>query len=181
MKYRQTLYALLSLMLIVLTTQGFAQIKTSDTVIINEIKAKMIRDPSISIFKVNVHSIKGFVNLSGHVDSDTDAITLIELAQSVEGVRDVDVSQLEIKNSPHPLSDMIITAKIKGLLMREKLRGKNIVAINVHIETNNGTVYLSGNVNSEQEVNNIIKYAKSVHGVKNVKTRLQVGGDKKIH
>jgi hyperosmotically inducible protein len=69
---------------------------------------------------------------------------------------------------------MVITAKVKGVLIREKLLGKDIVAVNLHIETNDGVVYLSGNVDNQQVANNVIKLVKTVNGVKKVESRMKV-------
>jgi len=107
--------------------------------------------------------------LSGNVNSDTEASTLVELAQSIVGVREVDASNLNIKESQQPFEDMLTTAKIKGLLIREDIFGtKDIASVNLSVETNNGVVYLSGTVDNKQQIDNAIKLIKGIAGVKKV-------------
>lgn len=145
----------------------------SDTAITGKIKAKIAGDPNLSVFNVNVSTEKGTVTLAGTVNSDTDAGALVEIVQSTEGVTDIDTSKLNVKNSKQPFADTVITAKVKGIYIREKLLGKNVPAT-ISVETNNGVVYLSGQVDNEEQKTNAIKLAKGISGVKNVESRLTV-------
>ena len=147
----------------------------SDSVITAKVKSKLVADPGLSVFDVDVSTNNGVVTLVGLVNSDTDAAALIQLTQSTDGVKDVDTNKLEVKHSEHPIQDMAITAKVKGMFIREKLMGKNIPA-SVNVETNNGIVYLSGNVSDRQQVENAVQVAKNIRGVKNVESRLKVVG-----
>lgn len=149
----------------------------SDTVITGKVKAKIAADPNVSVFKVGVTTRNGVVMLDGMVNSDTDASALIEMAQSVDGVRDVDTSQFKVKNSSQPFTDTVITAKVKGIYIREKLLGKDVPAVNVGVETNNGVVYLSGSVANQEQATNAINIAKSVDGVKQVESRIKINED----
>ena len=150
----------------------------SDSVITTKIESKIILDPSISVYKVNVSTNKdGIVTLGGTVNSDTDAAALIQIAQSTDGVNDVDVSNLMVKNSKQPFADTVITAKVKGIFIRENLLGRADAPVgssNVSIETNNAVVYLSGDVNTQKEANNAVNLAKTIKGVKNVESRIKV-------
>lgn len=146
----------------------------SDSVITGKIKSKIAMDRSLSVFKIKVSTKKGVVALVGKVNSDTDAGALIQLTQATDGVNDINASNLDIKNSKQPFTDMVITAKIKGLFLREKLMGTDVAAMNMHVETKNGIVYLSGNVDNQEEIHNAMKLAQSVKGVKKVESRLQV-------
>lgn len=149
------------------------QPKVSDASITGKIKANIAKDPALSAFKVNVRTKKGIVYLSGVVNSDTDASAFIELAEATSGVRDVESTELKIKDSQQPFTDTAITAKVKGTFIREKLFGKEVSPM-ISVETNNGVVYLSGNVNNQREVKNAIALAKTVNGVKRVESRLKI-------
>jgi len=80
-----------------------------------------------------------------------------------------------VKQSERSVEDTAITAKVKGIYMREKLFSeKDISMTGVSVETTNGVVYLTGSVKTQAEVNNAIKLAKSIQGVKKVESKLNV-------
>lgn len=147
----------------------------TDAVIIAKIESKIALDQSLSIFKLNVSATNGHVALSGNVDSDSDASAAIEIAQSTDGVIDVNASGLVIKQSKHPFSDMVITAKVKGEFIKEKLfNDTDFSPTGISVETINGTVSLNGTVDNQQQADNAIRIAKSVSGVKSVESRIKV-------
>jgi hyperosmotically inducible protein len=186
MKIRTAIKVSVLTSLLIFTSQTFAQTDqanygNSNTTItaktpeedaaVTKTVNKLIRESkTLSKFKIDVSTNKGVVMLSGNVDSDTQAGSLIELAESVIGVSDVDTSKLTVKNSQQPLADTIITAKIKGLFIREKLFGeKDIAAINTSVETKDGVVYLSGVIDNQEQIDNAIEIIKkSVPEVKKV-------------
>lgn len=99
----------------------------------------------------------------------------MQLAESVDGVRDVDTEKLKIKESKHPMDDAYITAKVKGLFIQHDLfSDEDVATMPVSVETNNGIVYLSGTVDNEEQLKNAIKIAKTVKGVNKVESRLVV-------
>lgn len=148
----------------------------SDAAITLQVKAKIAADKNLSVFSNEVSTVNdGVVVLSGTVDSETDAEALVQLAESVDGVRDVDTENLKVKESLHPMDDAYITAKVKGLFIQEELfSDKEVAAMPVSVETNNGIVHLSGTVDSETQIKNAVKIAETVKGVKKVESRLVV-------
>lgn len=178
MTIRASLQAFIFTCLIILSACALAKSTPSnlipDSVITAKIKSKIALDPTISVFKVAVSTNNGVVTLAGTVDSDTDASALVQIASATAGVSDVNTLGLKIKNSTQPFTDTMITAKIKGVYIREKLMGKDVPATSVSVETNNGIVYLSGTVETKEQADNAIKLAKSVKGVKQVESRLKI-------
>jgi hyperosmotically inducible protein len=147
----------------------------ADAEIVSAINSKFAADNTISNLKINVTSHQGVVTLSGKVNTDVEASKLIEIAESVSGVKDVDAPKLTAKESKHSFKDSEITAKIKGTFVREKLfDGKDVALMDVKVITTNGVVYLTGAVSNKTEINNAIKLAKSVHGVKSVDSKLEL-------
>lgn len=146
-----------------------------DAIITKSINKHIKKSRTLSGLKVNVATHDGVVSLSGNVDSDTQASALIELSESIIGVRDTDASKLTIAKSTQPFKDMMTTAKIKGLFVREKLFGEtDIAAINTHVETKNGVVYLSGRVKNNAQIQNAIKIIKEkVPAVKRVEYNIE--------
>jgi hyperosmotically inducible periplasmic protein len=142
----------------------------SDEMITNKINQYIKDSKTLSALNIQVSTQKGNVTLSGITNSDTQASAIIEFAQSLRGVNDIDTKDLDVKNSKQPLTDMVTTAKIKGLFVREELFGeKDIASINTSVETKNGVVYLSGVIDNQQQIQNAIDIIrKSIPEVKRV-------------
>ena len=68
------------------------------------------------------------------------------------------------------VDDSVITTKVKSLLAKDDF----LKSFQISVETFQGTVQLSGFVNSQQAVNKADEIAKSVKGVKFVKNDLIV-------
>lgn len=154
---------------------SFANQTVTDSDVNSAVKNKISAEPSLNGTLISTQTSNGVVNLSGKVDSDTQADTATELAQSTEGVTDVDSSNLTIKGSRHPIDDSVITSKVKGMFIQQKLFGdKDVSAITIKVETNNGIVSLSGSANNQQQIDNAINIAKAIKGVKQVKSTIKI-------
>jgi hyperosmotically inducible periplasmic protein len=150
---------------------------TSDLGITAAVNNKLAANAALTGGNIQVTTTNGIVHLTGNLNSETQATTATEIAQSTPGVKDVDVSNLQIKGSSQPLTDALITAKIKGLFLQQKLFGnKDIAAMTIKVETNNGQVLLSGTADNNNQIDTAIKLAQSISGVKNVKSTVQISG-----
>jgi len=140
-----------------------------DGVITNSIKSQIAKSDTLSKFNIDVQTNKGVVTLTGTVDAESQASSLVELSEATIGVQDVVTDNLNVKDSQQPLTDMFITAKIKGLFLREKVFGdKDIAALNISVETQNGVVYLTGAIDNQDQLKNAMALIRSVKGVKSV-------------
>jgi hyperosmotically inducible protein len=70
------------------------------------------------------------------------------------------------------IDDKTVTAGVKTKLVAD--RARNLVAVDV--DTNQGVVYLSGNVSTARQKADAERIARSVDGVRNVVNNLQVAG-----
>jgi hyperosmotically inducible protein len=173
LKLIKTVIVVSSLSCCALTYAG--TLSPADADIVSAINSKFAADDTVSNLKVQVTSHDGVVTLSGKINTDAEASKLIEISESVPGVKDVDAPQLTPKESKHSFKDSEITAKIKGTFVREKLFGdKDVSVMGVKIITTNGVVYLTGVVDNQAEVDNAVKLATSIHGVKSVDSKLEV-------
>lgn len=147
-----------------------------DAKITSDIMQKIAEDNSLSGIDINVVSKSGVVNLSGNVNTKAEAVKIIEIAEAVQGVKRTETGKLTVKEqSDQPFSDAAITAKVKGIYIREKLFGTDDVAVmDVKVETNNGVVYLTGTVDNLKQAETAIKLAHSVSGVKRVDSKINV-------
>lgn len=152
--------------------------QASDAAITGALKAQFMKDKLLNPFNITVTTRDGKVYLGGVVDTDIQYERAIALAESDDSVKDVDSSNLQVKNSQSAISDSVITAKIEGLLLKNKFFGNKDVSFwPVKIETKDGIVYLTGKVDNNNQKNNIITIAKSVNGVNDIKEDLSLNGD----
>lgn len=60
-----------------------------DSVISNTVRAKLLDDPDLNIFQIDVTTLRGDVQISGFVESQADKDRATQVARSVDGVRRV--------------------------------------------------------------------------------------------
>ena len=72
---------------------------TDDASISARVKTVLLNDTQVAATKIDVVSNQGVVTLTGSVKSKADETRAIELARSVQGVRDVH-SQLQVSSTP---------------------------------------------------------------------------------
>src|SRR4051812_288330 len=68
------------------------------------------------------------------------------------------------------VDDGWITTKIKSDFAVDKL----VSATNIHVDTDNGVVHLSGVAKSQDEANRAVQIARGVNGVRSVRNEMQV-------
>ncbi len=147
----------------------------SDTVITTKIKAAMATDKIVSASDVKVETTNGIVKLSGDVKSKAEADAAINIASTTEGVVDIDASHLLVQGGSQPFTDAIITAKIKALFAKEKVFGDNPIAVtSIHVETNDGQVMLTGDVDTQAQATNAQALAEKIKSVRKVQSNLVV-------
>lgn len=145
-----------------------------DSAITAYIYAQIALDKNLSKLGINVSTEKGVVTLAGKVKASSQAEALIDLASSATGVSSVDSSKLIVEKSQQPFADIYITAKVKSVLIRDKLTDELAMPVVVHVETKNGVVYLSGTSSNAIQTDNAIKVAQSIAGVQGVESSIKL-------
>jgi osmotically-inducible protein OsmY len=69
-----------------------------DSVITGKVKAALVADPTTKAHQISVETFKGVVQLSGFVDSSEARSRATQVAQQVEGVKNVK-NELELRSS----------------------------------------------------------------------------------
>jgi osmotically-inducible protein OsmY len=69
-----------------------------DSVITGKVKAALVADPTTKAHEISVETFKGVVQLSGFVDSSEARSRATQVAQQVEGVKQVK-NELELRNN----------------------------------------------------------------------------------
>ncbi|MBW1766719.1 MAG: BON domain-containing protein [Deltaproteobacteria bacterium] len=143
----------------------------SDTKIKGNILAKFIDDNTIKALDISASCYEGRVYLIGEYETIKQKERAIEIAKNIEGVKTV-TTYLLSKKKDGPCGTKVnlkITAKVKAKLVKDK----NIWSTNIDIKTMQCIVVLWGLVGSQEEIRKSIVHAKSVEGVKNVKSFLR--------
>lgn len=60
-----------------------------DTMITTEVKAAILKEPTLKVAEINVETFKGVVQLSGFVRSQDNIATAVSVARGVNGVKSV--------------------------------------------------------------------------------------------
>ena len=156
-------------------TTSAVKSELSDAAITAKVKALYVRSALIKTLNISVVTTNHTVALSGNVITDLQYEAAVSLAESIDGVTDVNADKLIVKASEAPLADTYITAKAKGTILKEKLFGsKSVEYWPVKIETKDGVVYLTGAVDTDDQRANIVTLIEGINGVKSVKSTITV-------
>lgn len=115
---------------------------------------------------VTVHN--GVAYLSGQLNLIEDYEYAVAIARSSDGIYNVNVDNLTVKNISASLHDNYIAGIIKSSLLKSNILGKDFASWNVVIQVKDSNVYLSGTINSELEKRNVIFAVKTVNGIKKI-------------
>ncbi|WP_207261980.1 BON domain-containing protein [Desulfovibrio sp. Huiquan2017] len=136
------------------------------------IKKDFLADDLVKYLDFDASSYEGLVYIVGEYESRAQVDRAVKIAKSVDGVRSVTTYLLPKKadDSCGTTDNLELYAKIKNLLVQDK----NVWSTNVEIKTVQCNVVLLGIVGSAAERDQIIAHAKSVAGVRSVKSFLRI-------
>lgn len=130
-----------------------------------------------SDLKVVVHN--GKATLSGNVDEDVNKELAKQIALGVEGIKDVD-NQIVVKPDYKPTTAPGYGEKVDDVTINAAVRSRLIWSkfsyISTKVETKNGRVSLTGNVDSAEAKANAGNLAASTRGVRSVSNQIVVDG-----
>lgn len=137
-----------------------------------DINDKLLKRSTTLFSNVSVEVVRGRVLLVGTVASSADREEAGTIAQSAQGVKEVD-NQIQIADDGGVggyAGDSWITTKVKSNLVTDfSLNG-----FSIGVETVNGIVYLSGVVRSDAQRDKAVEIARSISGVQKVVSAIQV-------
>lgn len=144
----------------------------SDTKIKTIILNAFVQDDTIKTFDIDIACYYGHVYLFGEYDTEKQKNRAVEIAGDVEGVKDVSTYLLKKKKGDPcgTIDNIAITTKVKAKLIKDK----DIWSTNIEVTTVQCNVVFTGLVGSNKEIEKIIAHAKSVGGVRSVKSFLKV-------
>lgn len=140
--------------------------KIDDNIIEIKIKEDYLQTETSEMFeRISVNTIEGRTLLTGSVTDVQYKTRAEELAWKVRGVKEV-INEIVIdkKELSDHAKDMLIASTVRSKLLFEK----NLRSINYLVDVNNGTVFLLGLAQDQEELNRALKIASTVKGVKHV-------------
>jgi osmotically-inducible protein OsmY len=152
-------------------TESSVSMLANDVYIIKSIKDKIARDRVLDDVIIKVYSKNGHVRIAGAVETRTQAEKIVKLAQSVPGVKSLGVVDLKAKNSKISLTDNYITAKIKGLFIREGIL--TTPPNYIQVTTKNQYVLVKGEVEDCDMVSQVSSLLREINEIRSFKNNLK--------
>lgn len=157
--------------------------RVEDANITTRVKSRLLWNAETQGLQINVDTHDGVVSLKGRVASEAEADLAAQIARNTSGVREVhatlDVApddqnlQQMAKQSMLSLgrqaTDAWITTKVKSSL----LYAKGVDGMAVHVDTRDGVVRLSGQLQSQDAIDRAIRETRGIAGVKDVTSELR--------
>ena len=148
----------------------------SDAWITSAAKVRLMANTQTPAFDINVDTSDGMVTLFGTVPSDTAKHAAENEVRQVSGVKGVD-NKLSIvapaAEKQVAAKDSDIKDRVENRLEKDPVLGHD----DIDVEVSNGTVRLTGTVDSQGERLQAITTARATDGVRSVVDSLQVSSD----
>lgn len=141
------------------------------------VKSKLLWNSNTRGLDIQVKSEIGNITLSGHAQTPAAKELAGQLAANTDGVREVfnhlsistaDSSSSEVQTTldeaREDISDSWITSKVKASF----LYSRNLDALNISVNTDDGLVHLRGSVLSSAEKRLAVEIARNIRGVRGV-------------
>ncbi|RLM24486.1 molecular chaperone OsmY [Brenneria alni] len=146
----------------------------SDSATTAKVKSALLEDKSITSGDISVETTNGVVTLSGFVSSQELSARAVQIATNTEGVKSVS-DKLQVKDNASQsvgayADDALITSSIKAKLLADDI----VPSRKVKVETHEGVVQLSGDVDNQAQSARAESISKAVDGVKSVKNDLTI-------
>lgn len=123
---------------------------------------------------INVTTDNGVVKLSGNVDSKQDRDAAVKRAREVNGVKSVKDDLMVKGQKTESVGDYIDDASITTVLKGKYLGQKGLDSLDISVETVNGVVTLSGDVENQTQIPMAESIAKETDGVTGVVNHLRI-------
>ncbi|AIN19812.1 BON domain protein [Yersinia rochesterensis] len=139
-----------------------------------KVKSALLEEKTLKSTDISVETNHGVVTLTGFVTSQAEAETAVDIAKNVEGVKSVSdklhVKDQKTQSVSEYAGDAATTSSIKAKLLADDI----VPSRKVKVETTDGVVQLSGNVENKAQAERAESIAKAVDGVKSVKNDLSI-------
>lgn len=148
-----------------------ADMQITDASITAKVKSKIVADPSVNPFEIDVDTTDRVVRLSGTVETDEDRRRAAEIAMNTRGVTAVE-NEIELGDPTlgENIADDWILAKVKTKIAADP----ELNPFNIDVDVVRGVVTLSGAVESAADREEAERLARATRGVESVRNRIEV-------
>lgn len=146
--------------------------QSNDSVITGRVGRRLVADPEVKRYAIDVDTLDGVVYLRGKVDSASMKTSAENIARSTDGVREVVNELIVDANQEGDATDGDVGIKTR---VGAALSGDDDVRrVNVDVDVIDGVVTLSGVVHNEAEAKEVERIASQTEGVLGVKNELKI-------
>lgn len=149
--------------------------QVNDVSLVAKVKAKLVADPEINPFNINVDSNEGVIRLSGAVEKRSAKREAARLARNTTGVRGV-INDLRIGDET--IGQQIDDATLSGRVKARFGADPEIKARNIDVDAEEGVIILTGRVETAAEKQHAESLALATKGVWKVRNLLKTGSAK---
>jgi hyperosmotically inducible periplasmic protein len=153
--------------------------QVDDSALTASVKSALMADDTVRSFDIDVETTNGVVQLTGNVTSQTQIDQALQVARGVSGVREVEnrltmqpagASAAGSTTLGTAADDTAITARVKSALLAES----DVSGLAISVETNNGVVQLTGDVDNQNQIAKAEQVARAAEGTRSVQNQLRV-------
>lgn len=162
-----------------------AQSALKDAWLDGKLESALLFNEHLNSFAIDTEVKNGVAYLNGAVESDIDRDLAGEIAQSVKGVTKVEnalkIDENKVAKANQSDNDArrgfkqsVANATLTARIKTELLVNSNTGGLSIDVDSNNGQVTLSGQVDSDQEKELAEQIAKNTSGTQSVENNLTV-------
>lgn len=143
-----------------------------------EIQTQITSDPLLRGARIEVVEEGDTIILKGKVDSERAYERALTIAYSIEGVKTVEVNELEVVCPKRPSEDLVKAARVRGILISEgivpaEFVHREFVEWPVHVLVTDGVVTVAGFVESDEIRTRISTRFRSVPEIGSVRVNVR--------
>ena len=151
----------------------------NDAWIDGKVEATLLFNGQLNTFDINTDVNDGKVILTGKVGSEVDKRLATELAESIEGVDEVDnrlsvVTPQDYEGNWDTFTQDMKYAKIATVIKTRLLLESELSGTDINVDVSQGVVTLAGTVRNPSERDLAVAIAKNTADVSDVKSELSV-------
>ena len=135
------------------------------------IRQKFMDDPKIKYFDISTYCYNGHVYLVGEYDTVDQKNQAVKLAKEVEGVKSV--TDYFLPKKEDDTCGTTDNLKLSTKVTADLIGDKDISSTQIEVKALQCQIVLLGLVGSADQINKAIAHAKSVEGVRSVKSFLK--------